>query len=275
MGTVVEPGQLPLVGLIPISCIPTGPRTPITRQIAALKSTPSATTAGRYWESAEMGVEAKLDALAKRVEALEAKLTPPAPRRWQTVGFDRPLPRAAVAAAAFKMPSDAELTRLMAAFHAAHPQLADLAGLVERGDDAIDAEFINYKGDIRKASSPSSSASLSSLCRTSAARKSRTHGDTFPLQDEAAAILAGLGQAGEVLKFNPFVTAALAHGDICYSGLGMAAARRYRSAYRVTAAPRRRMLATCTGFWAPGDASAPREARPDRHGQQPVTVTRL
>jgi len=116
----------------------------------------------------------------------------------QTVGFDRPLPRAAVAAAAFKMPSDAELTRLMARVHAAHPQLADLAGLVERGDDAIDAEFINYKGDIRKAVFAKqfrlAFIALSHFRRTEEpdARRYVSH-----WQDEAAAILAGLGQAGK------------------------------------------------------------------------------
>jgi len=51
MGTVVEPGQLPLVGPHPDLVHPDRPRTPITRQIAALKSTPSATTAGRYWRA--------------------------------------------------------------------------------------------------------------------------------------------------------------------------------------------------------------------------------
>jgi hypothetical protein len=235
--------------------------------------------AGRFWESAEMGLEVKLEALERRVEALEAKLTPkaPPPEPMQVVGFDRPLPRAAVPANGFKMPSDAELRQLMARVHAAHPSLADLDGLVERGDTAIDAEFINYKGDIRKAIFAKqfklSFIALSHFRRLEEAdpRRYVSH-----WQDEAASVLAGLGQAGETLKFNPFVTAALAHGDIPYSGLGMG------GRVPLSLGLSRHSGAAAMDSWRRvldygplammGEA---REARPDRHGQQPVTVTRL
>ena len=201
-----------------------------------------------------MGLEAKLEALTQRVEALEAKLTPKAPPPPQMVGFDRPLPRAAVAASGFKMPSEAELRQLMARVHAAHPKLADLDGLAERGDDAIDADFINFKGDIRRAIFAKqfrlAFIALSHFRRTEEPDMRRY---VSYWQDEAASVLAGLGQPSETLKFNPFVTAALAHGDIPFCG--------------------------CKGFarWAEGSACQPaagRPRRPNRSQYRPVSKSR-
>jgi hypothetical protein len=224
-----------------------------------------------------MGLEAKLEALAKRVEALEARLAPKPPDPIQVVGIDRPLPRAAVPASGFKMPSDAELTRLMARVHAAHPSLADLDGLIERGDDAIDAEFLHVKGDLRKAVfAKQFRLALIALSHFRRIEEPDPRRYISHWQDEAAAILAGLGQAGETLKFGPFVTAALAHGDIPYSGLGMGGCQPLSLGLsRHSGAAARDSWQHVLNFGPLAMLGAPREARPDRHGQSPVSITRL
>jgi hypothetical protein len=224
-----------------------------------------------------MGLEAKLEALAKRVEALEAQLTPPAPPPMQVVGFDRPQPRAAVAANGFLMPSDAELRQLMARVHAAHPKLADLDGLVERGDDAIDAEFINFRGDIRKAVFAKqfrlSFIALSHFRRTEEPDPRRY---VSYWQDEALDCLAGLGQPSETLKFGPFVTACLAHGDVCFSGLGMGGRVPLSLGLsRHSGAPAKDAWRRVLDYGPLAMIGEAREARPSRHDPSPVTVTRL
>jgi hypothetical protein len=224
-----------------------------------------------------MGLEVKLEALTRRVEALEAKLAPKPPEPMQVVGIDRPLPRAAVAASGFLMPSDAELRQLMARVHAAHPKLADLDGLIERGDNAIDAEFIDFRGDIRVAVfSKQFKLSFIALSHFRRVEEPDSRRYVSYWQEEAIDCLAGLGQASETLKFNPFVTACLAHGDVPFSGLHMGARVPLSLGLsRHSGAPAKDGWKRVLDFGPRAMIGEAREARPDRHGQSPVTVTRL